>query len=401
MSNKIRVAILFGGRSAEHEVSLQSARNIINAIDQSKYDPVLIGIDRGGAWFLNDDSISLLNADNPRLIALNQQNKSVSLVPGDRAGVLVGLQESVSIPPVDVLFPVLHGPYGEDGSVQGLARLANVACVGSDILGSAVGMDKDVSKRLLRDAKIPVAKHLCLRRRDVDEGLAQRVADELGYPAYVKPSNMGSSVGVVRVETADELPDAVEYAFRYDTKIVIEETIVGREIECSVLGNDEAIASGVGEIVTEDGFYSYEKKYIDEDAAKLRIPAELDADTVERVREVAVASFKVLECRGMARVDMFLTGSGEIYLNEVNTIPGFTAISMYPKLWEAAGISYTDLIGRLIELALEEHAEKSALQTEINRGLEGIRGENHALMLELVAQLVLAEVRLFQHERVD
>ena len=363
MSNKIRVAILFGGRSAEHEVSLQSARNIINAIDQSKYDPVLIGIDRGGAWFLNDDSISLLNADNPRLIALNQQNKSVSLVPGDRAGVLVGLQESVSIPPVDVLFPVLHGPYGEDGSVQGLARLANVACVGSDILGSAVGMDKDVSKRLLRDAKIPVAKHLCLRRRDVDEGLAQRVADELGYPAYVKPSNMGSSVGVVRVETADELPDAVEYAFRYDTKIVIEETIVGREIECSVLGNDEAIASGVGEIVTEDGFYSYEKKYIDEDAAKLRIPAELDADTVERVREVAVASFKVLECRGMARVDMFLTGSGEIYLNEVNTIPGFTAISMYPKLWEAAGISYTDLIGRLIELALEEHADKSALQT--------------------------------------
>ena len=362
MTHRTRVAILFGGRSAEHEVSLQSARNIIGAIDQSKYEPVLIGIDRDGAWYLNDESISLLNADDPRLIALNRSHKPVSLIPGDRSGVLVGLQESVAVPPVDVLFPVLHGPYGEDGSVQGLARLANVACVGSDILGSAVGMDKDVAKRLLRDAGIPVAKHICLRRRDVDPGLPKRVGNELAYPAYVKPSNMGSSVGVVRVESEAELLEAVDYAFRYDTKVVIEETIVGREIECSVLGNDEPVASGVGEIVTADGFYSYEKKYIDEDGAKLRIPADLDADTVERVRAVAVASFKVLECRGMARVDMFLTAAGEIYLNEVNTIPGFTKISMYPKLWQAAGISYTDLIDRLIQLALEDHAAKSALQ---------------------------------------
>ena len=363
MNHKTRVAILFGGRSAEHEVSLQSARNIISAIDLLKYDPVLIGIDRDGAWYLNDDSISLLNIDDPRLIALNQTAQRVSLVPCERAGLLVGLQDSVAIPPVDVLFPVLHGPYGEDGSVQGLARLANVACVGSDILGSAIGMDKDVSKRLLRDAGVAVARHMCLRRSDVEDDLPHSVAGQLGYPVYVKPSNMGSSVGVVRVETAEALTAAIDHAFSYDTKIVIEETIVGREIECSVLGNDAPVASGVGEIVTADGFYSYEKKYIDADAAKLKIPADIDADTVSRVQHVAIASFKALECRGMARVDMFLTSSGEIYLNEVNTIPGFTAISMYPQLWEHAGVSYTDLIDRLIQLALAEHSEKSMLQT--------------------------------------
>lgn len=363
MTDKIRVAILFGGRSAEHEVSLQSARNIVEAIDQNKYEPVLIGIDRDGAWYLNDDSMSLLHADDPKLIALNQRNNPVSLVSGNQTGILAGLEHSIQAAPVEVLFPVLHGPYGEDGSIQGLARLANVPCVGSDILGSAVGMDKDVSKRLLRDADIPVARHLCFRRRDPLTDLQARVGQEFGYPLYVKPANMGSSVGVVKVNSADEFAAAIEYASRYDTKIVVEETIVGREIECSVLGNDEPMASGVGEIVTADGFYSYQKKYIDGDAAKLKIPAELDADTVKRVQEVAIAAFTTLECRGMARVDMFLTDDGAIYLNEVNTIPGFTQISMYPKLWEAAGIAYPDLIDRLIQLALEEHASKSALST--------------------------------------
>ena len=363
MTERIRVAILFGGRSAEHEVSLQSARNIIDAIDQDKYEPVLIGIDRDGAWYLNDDSMSLLHADDPRLIALNQRSSPVSLVSGNQAGVLMGLGDSVRAAPIDVLFPVLHGPYGEDGSIQGLARLANVPCVGSDILGSAIGMDKDVSKRLLRDAGIPVARHLCLRQRDSLVEMRDRVDRDFGYPVYVKPANMGSSVGVVRVSDSDEFAAAIDYALQYDTKIVIEETIVGREIECSVLGNDEPMASGVGEIVTADGFYSYEKKYIDADAAKLKIPAELDEDTVSRVQEIAISAFKVLECSGMARVDMFLTAAGEIYLNEVNTIPGFTAISMYPKLWEAAGIPYQELIDRLIQLALEAHAAKSALQT--------------------------------------
>ena len=363
MQKKIRVAVLFGGRSAEHEVSLQSARNVIDAIDQEQYEPVLIGIDRNGAWFLNEESISLLNSDDPRLITLNQSNSPVSLVPGDQAGVLVNLQGSSPLPAIDVIFPVLHGPYGEDGSVQGLAKLANVPCVGSDILGSAIAMDKDVSKRLLRDAGIAVARHICIRRNGLSDELRQQVEQSFGYPVYVKPANMGSSVGVVKVADASALDDAIDSALEYDTKVVLEENIVGREIECSVLGNDEPLASSVGEIGTDDGFYSYEKKYIDADGAQLIIPASLEPDILRRVQQTAIAAFQVLESRGMARVDMFLTADSEIFVNEINTIPGFTAISMYPKLWRESGLSYTDLIDRLIQLALEEYELKSQLKT--------------------------------------
>ena len=363
MSQKIRVALLFGGRSAEHEVSLQSARNVLDAIDKDKYEPVLIGIDRNGAWFLNEESISLLHASDPRLISLNQGNSSVSLVPSDQAGQMMDLQSGGALPSIDVIFPVLHGPYGEDGSVQGLAKLANVACVGSDILGSALAMDKDVAKRLLRDAGIPVARHVCLRRGGMDSVVRQRLESEFGYPLYVKPANMGSSVGVVKVDGAESLDAAIDTALQYDTKVVIEETITGREIESSVLGNDNPVASAVGEIGTDDGFYSYEKKYIDEEGAALIIPAELDDATLQRVQDTAIAAFRALESRGMARVDMFLTEDGRIYVNEINTIPGFTAISMYPKLWAESGIGYTELIDRLIRLALEDHAEKSRLIT--------------------------------------
>jgi len=363
MQQKIRVAVLFGGRSAEHEVSLQSARNVIDAIDKEKYETVLIGIDRNGAWFLNDESMPLLNSDNPRLIALNKCQHPVSLIPGDQTGVLINPQSPAATQAVDVIFPVLHGPYGEDGSVQGLAKLANVPCIGSDILGSAINMDKDVSKRLLRDADIPVAHHLCLRRNDLTSELPTQVENSLGYPAYVKPANMGSSVGVVKVTQADGLLPAIESALQYDTKVLIEEEIIGREIECSVLGNDDPVASTVGEIETSDGFYSYEKKYIDENAAVLIIPAKLDQTTLSRVQARSIAAFKVLECRGMARVDMFLTATGEVFVNEINTIPGFTAISMYPKLWQASGISYTQLIDRLIQLALQEHSDKNNLRT--------------------------------------
>ncbi len=362
MSNKIRVAVLFGGRSAEHEVSLQSARNVLDAIDADKYETVLIGIDRDGAWSLSENSISLLNADDPRLITLNKSNTSVSLVPSAKAGMLVDLG-GASLPAIDVVFPVLHGPYGEDGSVQGLAKLANVACVGSDILGSALAMDKDVSKRLLRDAGIPVARHLCLRAGGLTAEIRQRLEREFGYPLYVKPANMGSSVGVVKVAAPQDLDAAFATALRYDTKVVVEETIIGREIECSVLGNDDPVASAVGEIGTDDGFYSYEKKYIDDDGAKLIIPASLMPATLQRVQQTAITAFKALESRGMARVDMFLTSEDEIYVNEINTIPGFTAISMYPKLWLESGLSYTDLIDRLIQLALEEQAAKSKLVT--------------------------------------
>jgi D-alanine-D-alanine ligase len=363
MHSKIRVAVLFGGRSAEHEVSLQSARNVVDAIDNEKYETVLIGIDRAGAWFLNKDSLSLLNSNDPRLITLNTGNHPVSLVPGDQTGVLVDLQGGATLPAIDVLLPVLHGPYGEDGSVQGLAKLANVACVGSDILGSAIAMDKDVSKRLLRDAGIPVARHLCLRRGGLTSAIKQTLEAEFGYPLYVKPANMGSSVGVVKVLQPADLETAIKTALQYDIKVVLEENIVGREIECAVLGNDEPVASTIGEIGTDDGFYSYEKKYIDDDGAKLIIPASMDSATLQRVQQTAIAAFKVLESRGMARVDMFLSANDKIYVNEINTIPGFTAISMYPKLWQASGLSYTDLIDRLIQLAIEEHSQKSQLKT--------------------------------------
>ena len=360
---RIRVAILFGGRSAEHEISLRSARNVIDAIDRDSFEPVLIGIDRRGNWFLRDDSLPLLDAAEPRVNDPQDTARPVSLVPGETAGMLVEPGGAAATGAVDVLFPVLHGPYGEDGSIQGLARLANLPCVGSGILGSAIGMDKDVCKRLLRDAGIPVARHLCLRRGDVEPRLAAKVGDLFAYPVYVKPANMGSSVGVSRVETADSLLAAIETALQYDTRVLVEESIAGREIECAVLGNDEPVASTVGEIVTADGFYSYEKKYLDESGAILQIPAQLESATLALAQSTSIAAFRALEARGMARVDMFLDAGGRIVVNEINTIPGFTEISMYPKLWQASGLSYPDLIARLIQLALDEHSAHGGLKT--------------------------------------
>ncbi len=359
---KIRVAVLFGGRSAEHEISLQSARNIIKALDKERYEVTLIAIDREGAWYLNEESEPLLNAENPQLIALNKIGDPVSLIPGHQSGVLIAQNSDRLLPAVDVIFPVLHGPYGEDGSIQGLAKLANVPCVGSDVLGSAIGMDKDVSKRLLRDAGIPVAGHIALRKSDLSQDILNEVEEKFGFPVYVKPANMGSSVGVVRVKHKQELLEAVEHAFQYDAKILIEEEIIGRELECSVLGNDDPSASAVGEIIGEESFYSYEKKYIDEDGVKLQIPADLDSAIVQKIQAISIAAFKALEVRGMARVDMFLDARGCVYVNEINTIPGFTEISMYPKLWQASGLSAAELINQLIDLALSEHQQQSSLK---------------------------------------
>ncbi|CAG9001164.1 MAG: D-alanine--D-alanine ligase A [Candidatus Celerinatantimonas neptuna] len=361
MQNKIRVAVLFGGRSAEHEVSLQSAVNVINAIDTERFETVLIGIDRNGAWYLNDDSKPLLTSHDPKLIALNQHSKSVSLMASDQSGRFIsGVNEGLQ---VDVLFPVLHGPYGEDGSVQGLARLANVACVGSGILGSAVGMDKDVAKRLLRDAGIKIADYLVVRRSELSEQLATEFAEKFGFPVYVKPANMGSSVGVVKVNAAEELFDALKVAFDFDMKVMIEAAVIGRELECAVLGNDDPrVAEVAGEIVTDGHFYSYERKYIDENGARLQIPANVDSATLDKLRMTALKAYQCLEARGMARVDMFLAENGDIFVNEINTLPGFTAISMYPKLWQASGVDPKSLVTQLIELALEDHQAKNALK---------------------------------------
>lgn len=363
MTNKrIRVAIVFGGRSAEHEVSLQSARNVVNAIDKTKYEPVLFAIDRQGNWFLNEDTLPLLNEESPELIKLINSAKEVAIVPSGKQGEVVQIDAGLLDGAIDVIFPVLHGPYGEDGSIQGLAKLANVPCVGSGILGSSVAMDKDIAKRLLKSADLAVADYRVLRNPKLDSKMLDEMVLQLGLPVYVKPANLGSSVGVSRAETKEEIEKAVAYAFEYDTKVLVERMVTGREIECAVLGNDVPLASSVGEIVAEGQFYSYDAKYINEDGAKLIIPAVLEESVTQKVQEVAVQAFQALECSGMARVDVFVTSDNEVIVNEVNTIPGFTKISMYPKLWAHTGIEYQELIDCLLTLAISEHEKKAKLK---------------------------------------
>ncbi|MDR3614834.1 MAG: D-alanine--D-alanine ligase [Candidatus Obscuribacterales bacterium] len=365
MNKKIKVGVLFGGKSAEHEVSLQSALSVIEALDPQKYDVVLIGINKQGQWFLNDSSKFLLETNNPKLIKLdtNGSSTSVALIPGKKSENLMRLNGSEEASQIDVVFPVLHGTYGEDGTVQGLLKLANVPFVGAGVLGSAVGMDKDVMKRLLRDAGLPIAKFIVLNRTTVRNIGYDSVVAQLGLPLFVKPANLGSSVGVRKVKTQKEYREAIEHAFLFDHKILIEEFIDGREVECSVLGNDYPIASVPGEIVPQHEFYSYEAKYLDEKGAVLKIPADLPLDIVTKLQKTAVDTFQTLCCEGMARVDMFLTKDNKIFVNEINTIPGFTKISMYPKLWEATGIPYRELVDRLIKLAMERFQLDQQLQT--------------------------------------
>lgn len=369
MKEKIHVAVLFGGRSAEHEVSLRSATSIVEALDKDKYDVTLIGIDKGGQWHLNDSSENLLKSANPKLLALNNAtNNTVTLVPWEESEQLIPAntkrgQLAQVHKKIDIVFPVLHGTYGEDGTIQGLLKLANLPFVGPSVLGSAVGMDKDVAKRLLRDAGIKVAKWVCFRKSDRGKIDFDAVASELGLPLFVKPANLGSSVGVRKVKNEGDFADALAHAFKFDTKIIIEEFISGREIECAVLGNSAPIASIPGEIIPQHEFYSYEAKYMDENGAKLEIPAKLCADVVKEVQEMAIKTFKVLCLEGMSRVDFFLSEKHGLLINEVNTIPGFTSISMYPKLWEASGVPFKELVNRLLELAIERFEAENALQT--------------------------------------
>ncbi|MBI4363666.1 MAG: D-alanine--D-alanine ligase [Candidatus Doudnabacteria bacterium] len=349
MSKKIRVGIIFGGKSAEHEVSLQSAKNIIEALDKNKYEPILIGIDKKGGWHLQNNANFLLHANDPKQIAIKDVSQDLSITPGrnDQR--------------IDVVFPVLHGTYGEDGTMQGMLKLLNVPFVGPSVLGSAVAMDKDVAKRLMRDAGLPIARFLVFKKEDeFDPGL---VIKKLGLPVFVKPANLGSSVGISKAKSEDELKKAVDEAFQYDNKILIEEFVAGREVECAVLGNEAPKASIPGEVIPHHEFYSYEAKYIDENGAALEIPAKLSDKEIRLIQELAVKTFKTLELEGMSRVDFFLKPNGEALVNEVNTIPGFTKISMYPKLWEALGITYSELIDQLIQLAIQRYEKESRLKT--------------------------------------
>ncbi len=363
MKQRTRVAIIFGGRSAEHEVSLQSAKNIIDAIDESKYELVLIGIDKGGRWYLNEQSAFLLNENDPKLIHLNRSNEEIAIVPKGDSNQLIAPSTLTAKGHIDVAFPVIHGPYGEEGSIQGLLKLANIPYVGADILGSAIGMDKDVMKRLLRDAGIPTPKFLVLEKSRAQAWGYEQIIAALGLPVFIKPANLGSSVGVHKVRSREEFEEAVRVAFTYYDKILVEEFIQGREIECSVLGNEKPIASVPGEIVVRSEFYSYEAKYIDEQGAFLEIPAKIPDELGRAIQEYARRTFRVLCCQGMARVDFFLRGETEILVNEINTIPGFTKISMYPRLWEASGIAYPELIDRLIQLAIERHRTEQGFKS--------------------------------------
>ncbi len=360
---KLRVGVIFGGRSAEHEVSLQSAKNIVDALDRERFEPVLIGIDKEGRWHLNDASDYLLNQENPALIALNRSNRELAVVPGKAEQQLVETGSRQLLDHVDVIFPIVHGTQGEDGCLQGLLRMADIPFVGSDVLGSAICMDKDVSKRLLRDAGIAITPFVSLTRASAARTPFAEAQRKLGLPLFIKPANMGSSVGVSKVEDEAAYDEAVRLALAFDDKVLVESAVKGREIECAVLGNEQPIASGCGEIVVGSGFYSYDSKYIDEDAAKVVVPADIPAEASERIRQLAVDAFLALECSGLARVDVFLTETGEVLINELNSLPGFTRISMYPKLWQAAGMTYSELVSRLIDLAIERHTARRNLQT--------------------------------------
>jgi D-alanine-D-alanine ligase len=366
MEKKQTVGILFGGKSAEHEVSLQSAKNVYEAIDRSRYEPVLIGIDKTGRWLLNNSSRFLLNPEDPGKISMNPDGNKIALIP-QSGGALESLSvsDNAAAPRLDVVFPILHGPFGEDGTVQGLLKLADIPFVGPGVLGSAAGMDKDVMKRLLRDANIPIGKFITLCSHEALPAFSA-VTEALGLPVFIKPANMGSSVGIAKVHNEAEYLPALRDAFLYDNKTLIEEFIPGRELECAVLGNELPEASVVGEVISSHEFYSYNAKYLDENGAILQIPAQIPEETALKVRNLAIQTSKALCCEGLSRVDFFLRDNGDVLVNEINTMPGFTKISMYPKLWEASGISYTDLISRLIELAVERYAKEQKLKTNVS-----------------------------------
>lgn len=368
---KTRVIILFGGRSAEHEVSLLSARNVFLALDRERFEPVLVGIDKQGHWRTEPEKTLRGATGDPRLLKLVAAGHELA-VPVHPDSPSLGKKDDGRpiLTADDVVFPVLHGTYGEDGTVQGLLELADVAYVGPGHLGSAIGMDKDVAKRLLAQAGIPVVpwRLITAHAMKKDAGGCLALASELGFPVFVKPANAGSSVGVSKASAAAALEPALLSAFAFDTKVLVEAAVNAREIECAVLGNDDPVASTPAEIVVhhKDGFYSYDAKYVDADGADAKIPADLPQDTILRVQALAIDTFRALELAGMARVDFFLDRDrGQLFVNEVNTIPGFTAISMYPKMWEASGIPVQELTSRLIDLAIERRRARRALKTQI------------------------------------
>ncbi len=399
---KLRVGILFGGRSGEHEVSLLSAASVVNAIDKTKYEVVPIGITKDGRWLTAEHAERLLKGDAQKAAGEGARStQAAGLRAGDPeatpGAAVLAAGESVVVPPeparreaglapfhtdanlrrasdrainVDVIFPVLHGTFGEDGTIQGLLELADIAYVGAGVLGSAAGMDKDIMKSLFRAAGLPIVKHVTLLRGEFErepKKVQKLVESKLKYPVFVKPANLGSSVGISKAQDRKELGPAIAEAAKFDRKIVIEEGVGGtkhkaREIECAVLGNDDPKASIAGEIIPCKEFYDYDAKYLSEGSEAV-IPAKITKSEMKTVQRLAIAAFKAVDCTGLARVDFLMDSkSRKIFVNEINTMPGFTAISMYPKMWVASGLSYPALIDRLIQLGIERHEDKKRNQ---------------------------------------
>ncbi|MFN2623600.1 MAG: D-alanine--D-alanine ligase family protein [Chthoniobacterales bacterium] len=370
---KLRVAVLYGGRSGEHEVSLQSAASVINNLDRERFEIVPVAIDKQGRWRLND--LSLL--EGKKSLPVFKDAPKVILPPN-----LADAETGSALMPwsggeakaIDVVFPVIHGPLCEDGTIQGLLELADIPYVGCGVLASAVAMDKEMAKRVVRDAGLPIVPYLSFKHerwKKQKQEWSERIQRELGYPVFVKPANLGSSVGVRKCVDSHAVEIAAEAAFKYDVKILLETAIDAREIELAVLENSdpdaEPLVSVPGEISPTHEFYSYEAKYLDEKGAELIIPAKLDAEQTKQVQEIARSAFSAIECEGMARVDLLLDRTtGQFYFNELNTIPGFTSISMYPKMWEASGINYQELLSRLVDLAIARHERKKILVREFH-----------------------------------
>lgn len=372
---KIRVGLIFGGRSGEHEVSLASSNAVMSNLNPEKYEVVPLGITKEGSWLLGTEPQQLLAAEREAQAAIDivatEQTRAVTLTGDPSVRRLIPVQSGPDLGnqgALDVIFPVLHGTYGEDGSLQGLLDMANIPYVGCGVLGAALGMDKEKMKMIFQSVGLPIVDYVVFRRNEWERdpaSILDMVEQRLSYPSFIKPANLGSSVGINKAHNRQELEHAINVAAEYDRKIVVEQGINCREFECAVLGNDEPLASVVGEIVSSNEFYDYRAKYIDGKSQAI-IPANIPQETAEEIRRQSIKAFTALDLNGLSRVDFFMEKeTGKVYINEVNTMPGFTEISMYPKLWEASGLPYAQLLDRLIELAIERHQDRQRNRTSM------------------------------------
>lgn len=351
---KLNIAIMFGGKSAEHEISLQSASNIINAVDRSLFTPILLGIDKNGDWFYNPNynntNVNLTKVDyflGAKKVFILKQAQGVEIIDKGTIEVLAKFE---------IVFPIIHGAYGEDGTLQGFLKMMDIPFVGPNILSSSIAMDKDIAKRLFRDAGIPIANFYTIYSHSPEQYSFEEIITHFGIPFFIKPANAGSSIGVSKVRDKKDFEKAIIEVFKYDKKALIEEAVLGKEIECAVLGNDDNIqASVIGEIIPTLEFYSYDAKYINPNGANFKIPADVNENTSNKIRELSIKAFKAIQGEGMARIDFFLREDNSFVLNEINTLPGFTQISMYPKLWEYMGVQCKDLITILIDLSVQKN----------------------------------------------